>query len=79
LVLTGGFIPRQAVLASIRRANLFAALVADETYDVASDVHDLLVKTHAADREKIEMIKRLVADHLDIERILGVAVEVRPT
>ena len=78
LVLTGGYIPRQSVLQSIRSADLFAALVGDETYDVASDVHDLLVKTHAADREKIEMIKRLVADHLDIDRILDVAVEVSP-
>ena len=38
-------------------------------------VHDLLVKTHPADHEKIELIKRLVAEHLDIERILSVATE----
>jgi hypothetical protein len=75
LVLTGGYIPRQAVLEAIRRANLFAALVADDTYSVASEVHDLLVKTHAGDTEKIEMIKALVADHLDIDRVLEVATE----
>jgi BioD-like phosphotransacetylase family protein len=74
--MTGGYIPREAVLEAIRRANLFAAFVPDDTYSVASEVHDLLVKTHAADKEKIEMIKALVADHLDIDRILSVAVEV---
>jgi hypothetical protein len=31
------------------------------------------VKTHPADREKIALIKGLVAEHLDIDRILAVA------
>jgi BioD-like phosphotransacetylase family protein len=75
LVLTGGYRPRRAVLEAIRRADLFATLVPHDTYTVASEVHDLLVKTHAADREKIELIKELVASNLDIERILGVAME----
>jgi hypothetical protein len=75
LVLTGGYRPRPAVLDAIRRADLFATLVTGDTYSVASEVHDLLVKTHPADREKIELIKRLVADNLDIDRILAVAAE----
>ena len=73
LVLTGGYRPRPSVLTAIREADLFATLVPEDTYVVASEVHDLLVKTHPADREKIELIKALVADHLDIERILEVA------
>ena len=77
LVLTGGYRPRKAVLEAIRRADLFATLVPDDTYTVASEVHDLLVKTHAADVEKIELIKELVAQNLDIERVLGVAAEAR--
>jgi BioD-like phosphotransacetylase family protein len=75
LVLTGGYRPRKAVLEAIRRADLFATLVPRDTYTVASEVHDLLVKTHAADREKIELIKELVASNLDIDRILAVATE----
>jgi BioD-like phosphotransacetylase family protein len=74
LVMTGGWTPRETVLEAVRRADLFAVLVGDDTYSVASNVHDLLVKTHAADREKIELIKALVADHLDIDRVLEVAV-----
>jgi BioD-like phosphotransacetylase family protein len=77
LVLTGGYRPRKAVIESIRRADLFATLVPDDTYTVASEVHDLLVKTHSADLEKIELIKELVASNLDIDRILGVATEAR--
>jgi len=73
LVLTGGYRPRPAVIEAIRRADLFATLVPEDTYVVASEVHDLLVKTHPADRVKIELIKRLVAENLDVDRILGVA------
>ncbi|MHB8672229.1 MAG: phosphotransacetylase family protein [Candidatus Limnocylindrales bacterium] len=75
LVLTGGYRPRPSVIDAIRRADLFATLVAEDTYQVASEVHDLLVKTHPADREKIELIKALVAEHLDIDRILAAATE----
>jgi phosphate acetyltransferase len=77
LVLTGGYRPRRAVIDAIRRADLFATLVPEDTYTVASEVHDLLVKTHAADLEKIELIKELVASNIDIDRILGVATEAR--
>ena len=73
LVLTGGYRPRPSVIEAIREANLFATLVREDTYAVASEVHDLLVKTHPADREKIELIKALVAAQLDIGRILEVA------
>ncbi|HYL40501.1 MAG TPA: AAA family ATPase, partial [Candidatus Binatus sp.] len=52
LVLTGGYRPAAAVLQAIRAADLFATLVGADTYAVASDIHDLLVKTHPADREK---------------------------
>jgi hypothetical protein len=75
LLLTGGYRPRDPVVAAIRQADLFATIVPEDTYVVASEVHDLLVKTHPADHEKIAMIKSLVAEHLDIERILAVAEE----
>jgi len=73
LVLTGGYRPREAVIAAIRGADLFATLVAEDTYTVASEIHDLLVKTHAADAGKIALIKDLVAEHLDVDGILEVA------
>ncbi|HSS35799.1 MAG TPA: DRTGG domain-containing protein, partial [Patescibacteria group bacterium] len=73
LVLTGGYRPSQTVIDEIRWADLFATLVAEDTYEVASEVHDLLVKTHPADAEKIALIKALVAERLDVERILAVA------
>jgi BioD-like phosphotransacetylase family protein len=75
LVLTGGYRPRRPITDAIRAADLFATLVGEDTYAVASAIHDLLVKTHSSDTEKVSLIKALVADHLDIDRILGVVAE----
>ncbi len=77
IVLTGGYEPRPEVLAAVRQAGMFAAIVDEDTYTVASEVHDLLVKTHAADTGKIELIKELVREHLLIDRFLEVADEAR--
>ena len=62
---------------AIREAGLFAAAVDEDTYTVASEVHDLLVKTHAADTEKIELIKALVWEFLKMDRFLEAASEAR--
>jgi BioD-like phosphotransacetylase family protein len=73
LVLSGGYRPNRTVLAAIRRTDLFVTLVPEDTYAVASEVHDLLVKTHASDVGKIAEIKALVWEYLFIDRVLGVA------
>ena len=77
MVLTGGYEPRPEILDGIREAGIFAALVDEDTYTVASEVHDLLVKTHAADTEKIELIKALVWEFLHMDRFLEAATEAR--
>ncbi len=73
LVLTGDHEPAPRVVAAIRSADIFAMRVAEDTYRVASEVHDLLVKTHPEDRDKIALIQSIVADSLDVDRILELA------
>jgi BioD-like phosphotransacetylase family protein len=70
MVFSGGIRPRQRDLDALRGAGLFAYLMEAETYEVASQVHGLLVKTHPANRAKIEEIKRLVTDHFDVDGLL---------
>jgi BioD-like phosphotransacetylase family protein len=65
--------PRDVVVDEIRRAGVFAAFLERDTYEVASHVHDLLVKTHASDRDKIATIKSIVAESLDMTRFLDAA------
>jgi phosphate acetyltransferase len=75
ILLTGGYEPRPEVLDAVNQAGLFCAALPGDTYTVASEVHDLLVKTHAADKGKIEVIKDLVWEHLKMDRFLEVATE----
>jgi BioD-like phosphotransacetylase family protein len=77
MVLTGGYLPRPEVLRAIRHAGIFTVFVEDDTYTVASEVHDLLVKTHAADAGKIELIKALVWEFLELDPLLAAASEAR--
>jgi BioD-like phosphotransacetylase family protein len=70
VVLTGGFRPSPSRLAQLRDANLFVLLVEGDTYATAQSVHDILVKTHAGDTEKIETIIDLVAGALDVDGLL---------
>jgi hypothetical protein len=46
MVFSGGQRPGPRDLEAIRQSGLFAYLVAEDTYQVASEVHGLLVKTH---------------------------------
>ena len=77
IVLTGGYRPSESVLEAIRAADLFATLVPEDTYKVASELHDLLVKTHQSDAGKIAEIKALLWEYLFIDRVLEVAEEAR--
>jgi BioD-like phosphotransacetylase family protein len=70
MLFTGGYRPRPRDLEAIKSEELFAYLVEPDTYAAASLVHDLLVKIHAADTAKIALIEALVAEHLDVDRML---------
>jgi BioD-like phosphotransacetylase family protein len=71
LVLTGGFRPPEPVLGVLREAGLFTYLVDGDTYGAAQAVDELLVKTHAADTEKIATIIDLVGRSIDLDALLA--------
>ena len=71
IILTGGFRPPDAVLAELRTADLFAYLVATDTYRTARDVDEILVKTHPSDTEKIATIIDLVGRAIDVDALLA--------
>ena len=45
-------------------------LAKEDSYEVASKVHDLIVKTRPDDAEKITLIRDLIARHVDVNKIL---------
>jgi BioD-like phosphotransacetylase family protein len=71
LVLTGGFRPPAPLLDALRAAGLFTYLVETDTYRTAQDVHDILVKTHPTDTDKIATIIDLVGGALPAEALLA--------
>lgn len=69
IVLTGNFRPNASVLKVIREMRFPVLLAAENSYDVASKVHDLIVKTRPNETQKISLIRDLVAQYVDVQRI----------
>lgn len=70
LLLTGGQRPSDSVMRVVEALPFPVLLSPDETYRVASKVHDLTIKTRPADTRKIEVIRDLIAKHVDVGRII---------
>ncbi len=70
VVLTGDFQPQPALSRIIETLPFPILRAQEEIYEVASAVHNLIVKTRAADTEKISVIRDLVATHVDVTKML---------
>jgi len=70
IVLTGGLQPGNGLLRSLREMKIPILLAKDDSYQVASKVHDLTAKTRPADAEKISLIRDIVTKHVNVKKIL---------
>jgi BioD-like phosphotransacetylase family protein len=70
IVLTGGAPPGAAALRAIERLPFPVLLAEGDSYQVASSVHTLTVKTRSTDRQKIALIRDLIAKHVDVAKII---------
>ena len=70
IVLTGDLRPSQNVMKVIQGMPFPVLLAQEDSYEVASKVHDLSVKIRPDDTEKISIIRDLIAEHVDVEKIL---------
>ena len=70
IVLTGDLRPSANVRKVIRAMPIPVLLAAEDSYQVASKVHDLTVKTRPADAHKITLIRDLIAKSVDVPKIL---------
>jgi hypothetical protein len=70
IVLTGGQRPGDNVLKVLQSLPLPVLLVGADSYQVASKVHNLTVKTRPTDARKIALIRDLVAKHINVKKIL---------
>jgi BioD-like phosphotransacetylase family protein len=70
IVLTGGLRPGGDVLKVIRSMPIPVLLTPEDSYQVASKVHDLNVKTRPDDAEKISLIRDIVAKNVNVKKIV---------
>ena len=70
IVLTGGLRPNNPVLKVINELPYPVLMSQKDSYEVASTVHDLTVKTRPDDLEKITVIRDLIARHVDVSTLL---------
>lgn len=70
IVLTGNLAPSPAVMQLIRDMPFPVLQAKEDSYEVASKVHDLIVKTRPDDTQKISLIRDLIAQHVDVKKIL---------
>ena len=71
MVLTGDLRPNPNVLHVIEEMPFPVLLAKEDSYVVASTVHDLIVKTRSSDTAKIAVIRDLIARHVDVKKILA--------
>jgi uncharacterized protein len=70
IILTGNLRPGSSVLRMIANLPFPVLLAREDSYEVASQVHDLNVKTKPDDTGKISLIRDLIAQHVDVDKIL---------
>src|ERR1700733_2630356 len=70
IALTGGLGPAEGVLKPIRSLSIPVLLAQADSYQVASKVHNLTVKTRPTDAEKISLIRDIVAKNVNVKKII---------
>ncbi|HEU6447455.1 MAG TPA: AAA family ATPase [Verrucomicrobiae bacterium] len=70
IVLTGGLRPAENILKIVRSVSTPFLLAKQDSYEVASKVHNLTVKTRPADAEKISLIRDIVAKNVNVKKIV---------
>ena len=70
IVLTGGLRPPESILKIIRTMPIPVLLAQADSYQVASKVHNLIVKTRPSDSAKISLIRDIVAKNVNLKKIL---------
>jgi BioD-like phosphotransacetylase family protein len=70
IILTGGLRPDAGVLKAIQTIPIPVLLASADSYQVASKVHNLIVKTRPADAEKISLIRDIVAKNVNVKKII---------
>jgi hypothetical protein len=70
VILTRNIMPHPRLLEMLHQTNIPTVITDDESYAVASKIFNMTIKTQPQDTDKIPIIKRLILDNVDLQKIL---------
>lgn len=70
IILTGGMSPHPKIMEIVADSHIPVLLSKDDTYTVASQLHDLTVKLMPQDKEKIDIVVKMVKEFVDVDKIV---------
>ncbi len=70
VILTDGLQPHKTVLDILCRSEIPVILVVNDTFSMAERITKLIIKIRASDRDKINMVKQLIKEYIDIETLI---------
>ncbi len=70
MILTGAKRPESQLMRLINEMPFPVFFTNEDLYRVASIVYDMIVKTRPNDTEKISLIQKMIAQHVDVDKIL---------
>ncbi|MBE2212619.1 MAG: AAA family ATPase [Opitutaceae bacterium] len=70
IVLTQDILPHPKILELLAQTDIPVIAARSDSYTVASQIHNMTVKTQPQDSDKIPVIKKLIQDHVDLKQLL---------
>ncbi len=71
IVLTGDTLPHPRLLELLAKTPIPVVAVDSDAYDVASKINGMTIKTQPGDDDKIPIIKRMVLENVDLQKLLA--------
>lgn len=71
IILTRKVLPHPKLMDMIAKTRIPVVICSDDSYEVASRINNMTVKTQPDDADKIPIIKNLITDNIDLDLIRG--------
>ncbi|TVR53773.1 MAG: hypothetical protein EA425_03075 [Puniceicoccaceae bacterium] len=71
IILTRDILPHPKLMELLAQTNIPVIAASEDSYNIASKINAMTIKTQPQDSDKIPVIKRLILDHLDMNRLLA--------
>ena len=71
IILTNDILPHPKLLELLAQTDLPVIAAEEDAYTITSKIHNMTVKTQPHDTDKIPVIKRLVTEHVNLQKLLA--------